>query len=376
MIAGAGIIGTSTAYYLATKYGIRTTLIDPTGSIAPAASGKAGGFLALDWNDYAVTGPLTRRSFQLHQELADAFGAHMIQYRRLSCVGITVDAWGQRPSGKKLAGIEWAQADQDSRVVASRVRELGSEDTIAQVHPKLLCERLWAETQQCVGGCRLLNGRVVDVQHDDTGTLIGAVVAQTDELNSTKTVLAADAVLFACGPWTAPGLMYGVKYHSVVLPTDRVLNQCVFFSGCGDPEVYVRPDATAYCTGFPDPPIAIDERPGEEVVRSEKITAIVEAVHDASSGVLKLSGESKMKQQACYLPSTDDNIPIMGKIPGTNSCYIAAGHTCWGILMGPASGECMADLIGTGQSKHMDLEPFSPERFGRFHPIRGVHNRE
>ena len=74
VIAGSGIIGTSTAYYL-TKDHLPSisslTIVDPTGSIAPAASGKAGGFLALDWNDhYPPTGRLTRRSFALHEELA------------------------------------------------------------------------------------------------------------------------------------------------------------------------------------------------------------------------------------------------------------------------------------------------------------------
>ena len=33
-------------------------------------SGKAGGFLALDWNDTTPVGPLARLSFKLHQELA------------------------------------------------------------------------------------------------------------------------------------------------------------------------------------------------------------------------------------------------------------------------------------------------------------------
>ena len=47
VIAGGGVIGTSTAYYLAKNHGIKSILVDPTGTIAPAASGKAGGFLAL-----------------------------------------------------------------------------------------------------------------------------------------------------------------------------------------------------------------------------------------------------------------------------------------------------------------------------------------
>jgi hypothetical protein len=46
VIAGSGIMATATAYYLAKEFSIPSTLIDPSGEIAPAASGKAGGFLA------------------------------------------------------------------------------------------------------------------------------------------------------------------------------------------------------------------------------------------------------------------------------------------------------------------------------------------
>ena len=42
----------------------------------PAAS-------ALDWNDGAPVGPLARKSFALHAELAETFGASNIDYRRL-----------------------------------------------------------------------------------------------------------------------------------------------------------------------------------------------------------------------------------------------------------------------------------------------------
>ena len=46
------------------------------------SAGKAGGFLALDWQDGGATGPLGRLSFQLHQELADTLGKD-IGYRRV-----------------------------------------------------------------------------------------------------------------------------------------------------------------------------------------------------------------------------------------------------------------------------------------------------
>lgn len=33
---------------------------------------------------------------------------------------------------------------------------------------------------------------------------------------------------------------------------------------------------------------------------------------------------------------------------------------CWGILNGPGTGACMAELILEGQASSVDLEPFKP----------------
>ena len=361
VVAGAGVIGLSTSYYLAKNFGIRTTVVDPTGQVASAASGKAGGFLALDWNDWSPVGPLARRSFSLHQELADTLGADNIQYRRLTCAAISVNpALSGRPSGKKLTGIEWVEEDE-----VQGMRSLGDESTIAQVHPKLLCEHLWkmASIPQNEGGVGsiLLKGRVVSPAYEDD-KLIGAKL-------SDGTILECDAILFACGPWHV-NIMQGVKYHSVVIPTPRVLSQSVFFNGLGDPEVYPRPDSTAYCTGFPDQALKVIERPGEEEVRPEAVSRIVEAVRQASGATDNDDGvlsAAPTKTQACYLPSAPDSLPVMGRLPtkySNDSCFIATGHTCWGILLGPASGESMAHLIATGESnKQVDLRPFDPARF-------------
>lgn len=361
VIAGAGVIGTSTAYYLAQNHVDQIssiTLVDPTASIAPAASGKAGGFLALDWNDYSPAGPIARRSFDLHQSLADTLGAEKIMYRRLTCASISVNESGgkSKPSGKKLEGIEWVDD------VATKVRQLGDESTIAQVHPKMLCEAMWEYVHAQDGfESELRCGKVVEAMYegsDDKKKLVGA---KLDDGTSIK----ADVILFACGPWTEFGNMMGVKYHSVIIETPRVLNQSVFFDGCGDPEVYPRPDGTAYCCGFPDPTVRVTEQPGQEEVRDAAVQRIVNAVREAScvdgkDGVL---GQEPVLSQSCYLPTTSDNIPIIGELPGQKRCFVAAGHGCWGILMGPATGEAMASLISTGESTKLDLMPFRPDRF-------------
>ena len=43
----------------------------------------------------------------------------------------------------------------------------------------------------------------------------------------------------------------------------------------------------------------------------------------------------------------------------------AVGHSCWGILNGPATGKAMAELITTGKATCVDLAAFDPARFSR-----------
>ena len=60
LICGGGVIGVSIAWVLA-KRGGEPVVIERTGT-ANAASGKSGGFLALDWSDGTALAPLARRS--------------------------------------------------------------------------------------------------------------------------------------------------------------------------------------------------------------------------------------------------------------------------------------------------------------------------
>jgi glycine/D-amino acid oxidase-like deaminating enzyme len=107
------------------------------------------------------------------------------------------------------------------------------------------------------------------------------------------------------------------------------------------------------------------EEPGKEEIRQEKVDQILHAVREASGGGGSVLGQEPEVVQSCYLPCTPDNIPMMGKIGSMDGCYVAAGHGCWGILMGPATGEAMAHLILTGKSsRYVDLAQFRPECFG------------
>ncbi len=69
VICGGGAIGTAIAYFLSRR-GAQPIVIE-CHAIAGAASGKSGGFLALDWCRGMALDRLARRSFKLHADLAD-----------------------------------------------------------------------------------------------------------------------------------------------------------------------------------------------------------------------------------------------------------------------------------------------------------------
>ena len=90
LICGGGIVGAAIAYFLSRR-GAAVTLIERRG-LACSASGKGGGFLAAGWCDGTPVGPLARRSFALHAQLAGELDGDW-GYRRLDAYGGSI---GQR----------------------------------------------------------------------------------------------------------------------------------------------------------------------------------------------------------------------------------------------------------------------------------------
>jgi D-amino-acid dehydrogenase len=60
-------------------------------------------------------------------------------------------------------------------------------------------------------------------------------------------------------------------------------------------------------------------------------------------------------------PVSDDDLPIVGPLPGADDVHVAGGHGANGLLLGPVSGRLVADAIA-GRPPPLDLTPFSPTR--------------
>jgi glycine/D-amino acid oxidase-like deaminating enzyme len=65
--------------------------------------------------------------------------------------------------------------------------------------------------------------------------------------------------------------------------------------------------------------------------------------------------------RACARPLSRDGLPLLGRAPGSEHVFVAAGHGPWGISLGPASARLVADLV-LGRAPAIPAA-FDPARF-------------
>ena len=415
VIVGGGIIGATTAYYLtrhpsfdATTHTI--TLLEAN-AIASGASGKAGGLLAL----WAYPRELVRLSWRLHRELAAQYGGEgRWGYRRVGVGSLDLEGKGGKKGEVKgdLEGLSDKMGNGDGSVslqkrsgeAAARMKKVGlpgdldwfeeecvrgyesmgtSEDT-AQVHPYLFTRGMVELAVE--RGVRVVFGRCEEVVlHQGTDGGVKGVRYTAKESGETKMLEATDVVVTA-GPWSGrvwPAAPVGsLRAHSVTIRPTREVSAYAVFTRIAlppkeedrdkggrrkkkggkvqyvSPEIYARPNNEVYACGEGDQLVPLPEGSEDVEVDLQRCEDIEQAVGSVSD-VLR-EGEVLVRQ-ACYLPVVEGGAegPLVG-LTGTKGVYLAAGHTCWGIMNGPATGLLMSEFVFEGRAKSADVSALDP----------------
>jgi glycine/D-amino acid oxidase-like deaminating enzyme len=254
-------------------------------------------------------------------------------------------------------------------------RRLGSTESTAQVDPAAFTTAMIraAEARRAA----LRRGTV-------TGLVRGGGAAGADgrvtAIVVDGAVIDGDAVVIAMGPWSILAsqwlplpAVFGLKGHSVLFDTGaRVPAQAMFLEYqalAGEalaPEIFPRRDGTTYvCAISSDSPLPVD--PADVAPDPGAIERLEAMCRDLSP---VLANAPIRARQACYRPVTRDGLPLIGRVPGVDNAYIATGHSVWGILNAPATGEAMAELILDGGARTVDLSPFDVARLRPFDPAR------
>ena len=69
-------------------------------------------------------------------------------------------------------------------------------------------------------------------------------------------------------------------------------------------------------------------------------------------------------QTACLRPVSEDGLPMIGEVPGWQGVYLATGAGRSGILLSPAMGQAVADLVTKGRTD-LPIDACSPSRFAQ-----------
>jgi glycine oxidase len=362
LVLGGGVIGLTTAYYLA-RDGARVALLDRA-DLGQEASWAGAGIIPPGVADRART-----PHDQIRARSAEAFPAFSAELRDLTGIDNGYLACG---------GIEFLEPDEVTEVTRVWAEEgvafepLTTEDVhqrepalgelpgeaywipgTAQIrnpwHIRALiaaCTQLGVELHPAtaVHGFETLDQRIVTVHtpHGSmaAGQFLVSAGAWTDE------------ILAALGP--PPGVK-PVRGQIVLLHTEQRLFGPVLLHG----KHYLVPrtdgrvlvGATEEDAGF---------------VKQTTATAV--------AGLIALAGQlvpalRSAAVEACWAglrPGSPDGLPFLGPVPGWDNLFVAAGHFRAGLQMSPATGRLMADCL-LGRELSVPLEAF---RMGR-EPMKG-----
>ena len=179
-------------------------------AIACAASGKSGGFLAMDWCDGTPLMHLARRSFALHAELAEERDGEW-GYRRMTTYGGVLN--DSSTSASRGARPGWLSPN------ISIHGQLGSTGTTAQVQPAAFTAGMMRAAE--ARGAELRLGNVTGLLRRG-GDVVG--------VDLDGEALEGDAVVIAMGPWSVLAAqwlplppVFGLKGHSLVFETGTAI---------------------------------------------------------------------------------------------------------------------------------------------------------
>jgi glycine/D-amino acid oxidase-like deaminating enzyme len=364
VICGGGVIGAAIAYELALR-GHRPLIIE-SDAVASGASGAAAGILTPPppGGDDPLD-ELRRVSFGLHAELATALpAASGVDYSYSLTPRVLLATTEEEATAAKAFAGRLAAAGSEGRCVErDELQQLtgwvdeGHRGGVvlepsAQLDPYRFTLALVTAAERL--GAEVLSGRVTSLARD--GGRVSGV-----ELEGGRTV-DASTVVVAMGPWSAEAS----GWLGTGVPVEPLKGQIVKVRPSRELAAHSFSHGGNYAITKPGGIVFLgttEERVGfDRGVTEEARDAILDwGLRFASA----LRDAELVEQTACLRPLTRDERPMIGAIDGLEGAYVATGHGRQGILMAPATGRAIADLILDGTTDCFDLEPYDPMRFAR-----------
>jgi len=364
-IVGGGIVGLSSAYFLANQ-GSSVTLVEKD-SIGSHASGFAYGSLSplgeagLE-KEILPEIQLAHLGMKIHSEFASdllRLTGIDIQYRTRPSIDLAFSD-EECYSGMKQAQwktleegytVNWISGNMARELVPSlspKVSGAVYTEGVADVDPYRLTLAL---AQACEHlGVLIRHGEVIGLK--TSGTVLEGVRTTSGIINCKQVVLAAGPWIGLCSEWLGIKIPISpLKGQILRLDSpDTPINCSVGWRGnyaCTKLDGLIWAGTTEESVGFDD---TVTNSGRDQIIGN-----ILEMLPE-------LDKARVVQQTACLRPVSADNKIILGDIPNVTGAYIATGTGRKGILLGPAMGKLISTLV-IDKKCPIDIKDFSLRRF-------------
>ncbi len=358
LLVGGGVIGLSTALYLADR-GVSVTVVDRQ-QVGREASWAGAGMLppGHDATIPADDNPLSRERYlrclsntiwpELSARLLDQTGIDN-GYRNCGAIEVidSPDAFGSRVAEWETEGIQ-VEPLRDRSAIEKYVPGLDQKFTAAVWLPGFCQARNPRHLKALRAACQLSGVEILeDVADLALQASDGIVTAST----SSRTYQ-AERICVTAGSWTRQIL----QPLNIELPVQPVRGQIVQLSSPQLPFRCVIEQGSRYLVPRPDGLILVGAT--QENVGFEKRTTnegIGGLLDFAKSIVPELAQADVVRQWAGLRPGSPEGLPFLGRIDVFDNLYVGSGHFRSGLQMSPGSAQLLAEtLMNSGQELVVD----------------------
>jgi glycine oxidase len=356
LIVGGGVIGLTTAYFLA-RDGVPVTVVDK-GDFGQEASWAGAGILPVADPEHARSPfeQLRARSIALFPNLSEELRALTgIDNGYLRCGGfefvsgegeVAADEWYTSASAcQRLDEPAWKRLEPK---LADRLGRVNYLPDMAQVRNPRHLKALVAACHSC--GVTLVTGCIVH-SFSTSGNRVLSVSTSSGSMSAGRYLLAA-------GAWTDL-VLAGLRKAAHIEP---VRGQIALLNTGASVFRRILLWGSRYLVPRPDGRVLVGST--EEKAGFDKRTtagAITDLLAIAVKLVPALAAAHVEHSWAGLRPGSPDGLPFLGPVPDYKNLFIAAGHFRAGIQLSPGTALVMKECL-LDQSRSIPLEPFSMTR--------------
>lgn len=379
VIVGAGVMGASVAYHLATRGWRDILILDRSSGPGQGSTGAAtGGFRAQYGTPVNIRLSLLARQklLRFKEEVGADPGYVQAGYLWLAATRGELDLLRQGLSVQHAEGLHEAR-----EVNAAEIAELNP-----ALRHDLVLGGVFCPTDGFIAPRQILNGYLNAAQRMGAQVQWGSDLVEVQHQNgriasvgTTRGSIETDAVVNAGGPWA--GIIADLM--GVSLPVSPLRRQVATTVPCtllpaGMPMTIFAGDGFHFRVRdgrvlllWPNP--GVPDSPFDIRLDDDWISTVAGMARERVPVLSDVAIDRASSWAGLYEMSPDKHA-ILGRAPGCDNLYLINGSSGHGVMHAPALGALLSELMSEGTFSSLDADALRPTRFaeGAMNPVSGL----